>query len=257
MPVARRFVQAFNRRAEFAVRRGHANIRLEPKDTDGIRNALLDLMVEGYVKRYQLEKKRVITRSSRQPIELGYSSVVTQMARDLDLDLGDIRDSFDWFVKGNVKKSVDRVETRIDSIIGDVASQQLPTGTAVREVRRQLEDAGISVKKPNTVETLVRTQSQVAFGAAQWQLNEDTPDGLIWGYTYAAVMDDRTRETHAEMNGVTRPKDDPIWDVWWPPNGWNCRCQCIAVLGEAQETDVPDDAEPDDGFDFNAGKLLD
>jgi SPP1 gp7 family putative phage head morphogenesis protein len=228
---------------------------LLPSDRAAVSSAILDNMVEAFVKRYEMEHSR-----AQKGLELGYSKLTRQISRALDLDLGDIRNTFDWFNKGLVDDSLYHVEGRVNRILHHVTSKQVPTATAVREMRRLLEDEGITEAKPTVVETLVRTQSQMAFGAAQYIMDQDDPADLIWGYTYVTVGDDRVRESHALMNGVTRPKDDPIWDLWWPPNGWNCRCQLVAILNFQDklqvETEVPEDADPDEDFDMNLGKML-
>ena len=44
---------------------------------------------------------------------------------------------------------------------------------------------------------------------------------------YTAVMDDRTRDEHAALDGHIYPIDDPFWQTFYPPNGFNCRCNVI------------------------------
>lgn len=34
---------------------------------------------------------------------------------------------------------------------------------------------------------------------------------------------------HAALHGVTLPIDDPFWEQFTPPNGWNCRCSVVQV----------------------------
>lgn len=50
---------------------------------------------------------------------------------------------------------------------------------------------------------------------------------------YDAINDSRTRPAHAAMDGHIAGQDDPIWLIWTPPCGHNCRCTLIA-LTEAQ-----------------------
>jgi SPP1 gp7 family putative phage head morphogenesis protein len=51
-------------------------------------------------------------------------------------------------------------------------------------------------------------------------------------YLYSAIDDDRVRPSHAAMDGRIYRRDDPIWITWWPPNGYNCRCEVIPVTAE-------------------------
>lgn len=55
--------------------------------------------------------------------------------------------------------------------------------------------------------------------------------------TYRTVGDGRVRNSHANIDGVTRPVDDPFWDSYYPPNGWGCRCDVIATNNPAKLSD--------------------
>lgn len=43
------------------------------------------------------------------------------------------------------------------------------------------------------------------------------------------MQDSRTRPAHAQMHGLVYRYDDPFWSVFYPPNGFNCRCTVIAL----------------------------
>ena len=49
---------------------------------------------------------------------------------------------------------------------------------------------------------------------------------------YHTALDDKVRESHAALEGITLPYEDPFWDTAFPPNGWNCRCHVVPVLKE-------------------------
>ena len=59
--------------------------------------------------------------------------------------------------------------------------------------------------------------------ASKWQDIEEDKDVLPF-LTYSTVGDERVRESHRPLDGVTRPVNDPFWDTYYPPNGWRCRC---------------------------------
>lgn len=83
---------------------------------------------------------------------------------------------------------------------------------------------------PRRLETIYRTNMQSAYSAQRYQQMRDNADQRPY-WRYSAVNDDRTRPSHSAMNGLIYPYDDPFWNTFYPPNGFNCRCSVIA-LGE-------------------------
>lgn len=100
--------------------------------------------------------------------------------------------------------------------------------------------------------------------AVKW--HDIAQDGEEYNLQYRTAGDDRVREAHARLDGVTLPPSDKFWDRYLPPNGWNCRCQVVQVLRE-DYTESDSDAATKWGdectkepkqqiFRFNAGKEL-
>lgn len=53
---------------------------------------------------------------------------------------------------------------------------------------------------------------------------------------YVTMKDERTRKTHAAMNGFVATANDPIWRIIRPPCGYNCRCTLRLIsLAEARQ----------------------
>ena len=124
-------------------------------------------------------------------------------------------------------------------------------------------------------ETIYRTNLQTSYQVGRYEQMID-PDILEMRpyWMYVAVMDAATRPEHAALHGKVFPADDPFWDHWYPPNGYNCRCT-VHTLSESEmereglrplkgsdwygkPTALPNGAVvrlfPDDGWDFNPGK---
>ena len=74
--------------------------------------------------------------------------------------------------------------------------------------------------------------------AARWESYEK--DGDEYYLQYRTAGDDKVRPEHAALNGVTLPMSDPFWDEYYPPNGWNCRCNVVQVL---KGTNAPTDRD--------------
>lgn len=66
--------------------------------------------------------------------------------------------------------------------------------------------------------------------AANWaNLQEDTE--RYW-LEYRTAGDEKVRQSHANLNGICLPKNDPFWQEFYPPNGWRCRCIAVEVLAK-------------------------
>jgi len=91
-----------------------------------------------------------------------------------------------------------------------------------------------------------------AQAAATWQ---DYVSNGIEMLTYVTAGDDRVREEHAILEGVTYPIDHEFWDTYYPPNDWGCRCDTQPAVG-GEIDPIAKSALPDipDMFEQNVGK---
>lgn len=63
--------------------------------------------------------------------------------------------------------------------------------------------------------------------AAKW--HDFEKDGDRFYLQYRTARDERTRSSHRPLDRITLPIDDPFWDEYTAPLGWNCRCQVVQV----------------------------
>lgn len=157
-------------------------------------------------------------------------------------------------------------------------------GTTLEEFKRDcagiFERRGWTGKRAWRIDNIFRTNIQTAYNVGQYKQLAEARDVLpVW--QYSAINDARTRPTHRAMDGRAWPADHPMWDVWFPPNGYRCRCSVIGLTaGQARERGLrveeqdpthtlvePTDPEtgarlparqllPDPGFAHNPGKVV-
>ena len=137
----------------------------------------------------------------------------------------------------------------------------LEEGKTFSQVKGELFDiltrGGYSRVNPYHLYTTFYTNIYSALNAQHYNKLQRVKKQLPY-WQYKAVLDSRTRPTHAAMHNYVAPADDPIWDVWFPPNGFNCRCRVIAISRkeyERIEKKPFTGVQPDEGFRNNVAKM--
>lgn len=89
--------------------------------------------------------------------------------------------------------------------------------------------------------------------AVKWKDYEK--DGDRYNLQYRTAADDRVREEHAALHGITLPPSDKFWDKYYPPNGWRCRCTVVQVRkGKYDESDSDDACKAGEKATTHIGK---
>ncbi|EAX7073447.1 phage head morphogenesis protein [Salmonella enterica subsp. enterica] len=89
----------------------------------------------------------------------------------------------------------------------------------------------VQLGSPRRLALIYNVNTRVAYNVGRYaQLMNSTDTHPFW--QYVAVMDGRTRPSHAALNGLVFRYDDPFWKTHYPPNGWNCRCRVRALSQE-------------------------
>ena len=120
-------------------------------------------------------------------------------------------------------------EAQIIKKFYDELLDALENGTTMEQFRQSmsgfLERQGYEGLTPFQADNIFRTNIQTAYQAGHYEQMTD-PDVMrlrpYWQYD--AVNDSHTRPSHLAMDGRVFPADSPVWDTWYPPNGFRCRC---------------------------------
>lgn len=93
------------------------------------------------------------------------------------------------------------------------------------EFKKEVEKINAKYNR-SYLETEYNTARNAAEHARKW--NEYQEDKKLFpNLKYMTVSDERVRDEHAVLHGVIKPLDDPFWSLYYPPNGWNCRCYTV------------------------------
>lgn len=71
--------------------------------------------------------------------------------------------------------------------------------------------------------TIFDANLRVSYAAGAWAAFERNKATRPW-LRYVALLDGRVRPEHAARHNLCLRVDDPYWNTWAPPCGWNCRC---------------------------------
>ncbi len=142
-------------------------------------------------------------------------------------------------------------------------TQVLAEGGTQTDFIKFMRDKGKEQFSKGYLTTVFRTNLSTAQHAGRERMADD-PDlsGFLIGWRYVAQVSqaNKPRPNHAAMHGHIAARKAPVWYVWMPPNGYNCRCTVIEVtrfgardMGRLQEdgtlrSDPSPNVLPDEGF---------
>jgi SPP1 gp7 family putative phage head morphogenesis protein len=151
--------------------------------------------------------------------------------------------------------------------VNDKLAEVVKAGGTEKDFERAVDDAfaefGVDGPEAWRTNVVFDTNVRQAQSEGEWEQLHST--GVMEAFPffrYRTRGDERVRFNHAWMNGRVYASDDPLWDEWWPPNGFNCRCWIDYISrAEAEAQGIKADAQrpeqagiyPDDGFGAEEG----
>ncbi|WP_044262715.1 phage head morphogenesis protein, partial [Saccharicrinis fermentans] len=106
--------------------------------------------------------------------------------------------------------------------------------------------------------TWLKTEYDHAVGSAtmasRWSEFEENAADQPY-LKYQTVGDNNVRHEHQLLNGIVRKITDSFWNKYFPPNGWECRCDVVQLSASyATETEALPKVPIDSMFATNLAK---
>lgn len=247
---ANKYSMAIQKAASAALRHG---MKIGEINLDSAENEMVGFAAYCYLRGLAAYERARNPAGASLSLSSSFDRQLKRISESFELNLGDLNKQVRSLVGGKTRESLSYVRDRINETLTDISARKISYGNGNKLLQSELRRMGLTTDNPSYIQTLVRTHSQLTYNAAQWV--ELATDENVWGFVYITMRDDRVRETHQELDGITRRRFDPVWNVIWPPNGWNCRCQCVALYEPEEITRLPRDIVDlvDPEFQFNPG----
>lgn len=164
-------------------------------------------------------------------------------------------------IKGAVQKALDEGTTLRDFKDGlRPLLEQKGWFAPVGEAAKTIGPDGEEIKRLTgwRLDNIFQTNVQTAYSVGRYQQQMEVVEARqFWHYN--AVLDQVTRPDHAEQNGKIYDYRHPFWDMWYPQNGFFCRCYVTTLSAEdvgerGLEVETKGtDRLPDEGWRYNVG----
>lgn len=144
----------------------------------------------------------------------------------------------------------------------DELTQAVEDGTTKKDFMESMNDFlvrnGFEGLNPFHADVIFRTNMQSAYNAGHYKsMTDETTMKLRPYWKYMTAGDGEVRETHAQMDGRIYAADDPIWDIWYPPNGYRCRCSVVSMTKkQVERSGIPVSTKPPYDVDYDTGEIL-
>jgi SPP1 gp7 family putative phage head morphogenesis protein len=172
-------------------------------------------------------------RMNQHSAERGKFQQVAKAAGYSDSKIARIRGAMTTAARKALRKAAAGVKADVAKARARASADGMNLGDSTKLVNKTIRNAGTSTNNPYHLETIYRTQINMEFNAGIWDASQSLiAEGKVWGFEYVTMGDDKVRPEHELLEGTKLPFGHPLWDVIWPPNGWNCRCSILQIFAD-------------------------
>ena len=90
------------------------------------------------------------------------------------------------------------------------------------------EERTVQLGSVRRLEIIFDVNMRVSYAQGRWEQQQDLKDAFPY-LRYEGILDSKIRPQHRRWHGTILPADHPWWRTHYPPNGWKCRCDAVAV----------------------------
>lgn len=138
-------------------------------------------------------------------------------------------------IKGAVEKAIEK-GTTFEQFKKELKPTLMQKGWwGKREMTDPLTGEAITAQlgSDRRLKTIYSTNLRSAYQKGQYDRTMESDLHPYLMYRIGASV--HHREQHLRWNNLIRPKDDPIWNSIFPPNGYGCKCYTVAVTQARKE----------------------
>lgn len=212
------------------------------------------VLLDGWNLGEEQAAKEVRTATMRRMPEANYAALRNKAAKYLDaksfLMAGNLSDEALSIIKTVLVNSV-KYSKGVDETMTEIYTQFAKKGMISPVLAKEALGEALDVEDSDyRLRTVIRTNSFDAINEARFDFYSD-PDlkNYVQGLEYSAVLDGRTTDICAELDGHTHATDWEGWDEFRPPNHFNCRSILVPLLpnDEWEDSGWPS-VSPQEGF---------
>lgn len=164
------------------------------------------------------------------------AETIADLADEIDLSVSErqrIASRYQMTARTAGREFSTRLNSRLTDAIQDITINELTETQGIKRIKEAFELAGTSARHDYWYTTIYRTETQIAMSGGRWQSATDPILGtILWGFEYVTMGDQHVRPLHAKADGTILSKNDPWWNINFPPCGYNCRCQAIEIFSK-------------------------
>lgn len=133
--------------------------------------------------------------------------------------------------------SSEQAVAQVQGLYREALASGQSSSETMQQVGQFLEQAGVSTANPWYLELHYRNNMMAAYSAGRWAQVEN--NDLVEYLIYLSVMDSGTTTLCRHLDRTVKPKGDPFWRKYWPPNHHKCRAT-VSPLGHSQYQRLPE-----------------